>query len=181
MHIELVSKAIYWYGDNGVVMLIYTRASNSDSERLYDLGVKISGLGEVSLSYMGHPIYDERRGMVEQWLETTGLLSEWRGETAKYISTLSRIDLPSIPHYVLGRSGYLSYSLKLEGKGLGIELEIDVDNEKAVMDIELVGKHKIELGKVTITGAVTTDSVKVAVSRLLDSMWGLLDLPLEAN
>lgn len=210
MYIELISKSTKWEGERGVLMSIraafYPRDYNGMSAQdalntknarsLVD--IQISGLGEVSIGWVdkcGTPS-DTYVEEVHQWLDDKGLLSEWREETSKYIRALSRVELPIAPEYVV-RGGYLLYYLKMRYYGpiltlenaVAITVNVTVYEDRAAVFINLrAGDDKydedadsIELGRSTITGPVTTDTLKAEVSKSLDRLWDLLQQPMVAD
>lgn len=204
MYIELVSKVTRWQGEKGVVIDIKGRTYPSDPNTMTpqdglnttnarkDIGIIISGLGEVSSIYLGNPtwygprpIHEDSLEEVHQWLEDKGLLPEWREETAKYIKALSRVNL-AISAEDTG-ADYLVYRLKMCHGGMVIGLTVMVYEDKAMVSIYLRdGEDKYEcdrvkLGECTIGWRVTTHTLKAEVRRFLDKLWDLLHQPMVAD
>lgn len=205
MYIELVSKTSLWRGDMGVVLNIKARIYRLDPNLLsavdaqnirnagLTMGITISGLGEVSTSELGQPIQygAESMAVIQEWLTTNSLLSEWEEETSKYVSTLSRVDLPCPPDDVSGK--YLQYQLKMGEVSVAsllmnrvvITVIVTVDYEGACISVGLRSgddrnehNSSIDLCDSTIKGPVTTDTVKAGVSKSLDKLWDLVELSL---
>lgn len=208
MYIELISKTYGWQGNDGVVMDIkahiyprdLTTLSEQDALNTRNAGttidIYISGLGEVTTSEDALHRNDRNdltskwsgvMAVIQQWLVDSNLLQEWGEETSKYIAALSRVDLPCTPEHTNSRyCNYLRYNLKMgEDDGLYITAVVQVTNEHAIISVGLrdgddkyEDNSSIQLYDSTIIGPVNTDTVKAAVSKVLDRLWDLVNTPL---
>ncbi|WOL31528.1 hypothetical protein [Microcoleus phage My-WqHQDG] len=170
------------------------------------IGISISGLGEVTTSGtcdVRHGTSEDAlhrndlngsvtsnwsgvMAIIQQWLVDSNLLQEWGEETRKYAAALSRVDLPCSPENVNGHyCNYLRYYLKMGEDGLYITAMIQVTEKHAVIsaglrdgDDKYDDNTSIGLYESTITGPVNTDTVKAAVSKVLDRLWDLSNTPL---
>ena len=213
MYIELISKTCQWRGDKGVVMDIKARTYPRDITTLRKqdalntsnagatIGIYISGLGEVSAAldqrevttsedalYVGEidnptSTWSSVMVVIQQWLVESNLLQEWGEETSKYVSALSRVDLPCSPEDVNGN--YLRYQLKMGDDGMYITVGVHVTEKHSIISVGLrdgddENEHNANIGLYdsTIKGPVNTDTVKAAVSKVLDRLWDLVNTPL---
>ena len=187
--VGLISSSTCWRSTTGVITKIEVDVSHLSLPEI--LSIRIQGIDTPVITVSG----DEgaiNKFAVHPWLDSSNVLSEWYEETARYRTTLERVDLPCRFTQVPGRFTQVpdlwlpilldeksfTYKLYMTQDSYNVHLTVMVAYDKATVSVTLAPDNRrhsgVGIGECTITGPVNVDTIREAVRPVLDEFIGKL-------